>query len=89
MRAYLVIYQQVRSWIRMRESGDGLRGEGVLAELGLIPAPALDAGAAPAAVALRRVNLHDRRRCHFRRRRPPPLWMAQAPLCDVPEPAAG
>lgn len=66
MRGYLVIYQQVRSWIRMRESRDGLRREGVFAELRLIPAPALDAGEAAAAVALCRVNLDNRRRCHFR-----------------------
>lgn len=92
--SYLVIYQQVRSWVRVGQSGDGLGLKSVFSELRLIPAPALDAGETAAALALRRVNLDNSRRCHFRReamrssRRPPP-WLAQAPLCNVPEPAAG
>lgn len=92
--SYLVIYQQVRSWIRIRESRDGLSWKRVFSELRLIPAPAVDAGKTPAAFALCRVNLDNSRRCHFRREaisssRRPLLWLARTPLWNVPEPAAG
>lgn len=63
---YLVVYQQVRPGVRVGEPRDGLGGERVLAELGVLPAAALDAAEAAAALALRRVRLDHRGRCHVR-----------------------
>lgn len=96
---YLVTYQNVCSGVCMRQPGNGNSRKRVFSQLRLIPNPVLDVSETGAAFALRRVNLHNCRRCHVRRQ---PLFSSlrlphneptrdclvfRPPLCNVPESA--
>ena len=85
---YLVVYQHLCPGVRVGQPGDGLGWEAVFSELGVIPAPGLDAGVRRAALAGRRISLHNGRRCHGRRRAPKSGYLRPPSPLAIKEPAA-